>query len=123
MQLLLVEDEVAIRDYMRDALETAGYNVVVAGDGLEAMHRLAECRPFVVILDQVLPLLSGGEVYQTMQNTPELEHVPVVITTSDPATSPPGVPSLAKPVDMEVLLRMIARVAHGHEGTMPGSGA
>jgi CheY-like chemotaxis protein len=115
MQLLLVEDEVAIRDRMRDALEGAGYNVVVAADGLEAIHRLAECRPFVVILDLILPLLSGSEVYQTMQNTPELEDVPVVITTSDSTESPAGVPTLAKPVDLEVLLRMVARLAQGHD--------
>jgi CheY-like chemotaxis protein len=115
MQILLVEDEIAIRESMRDALEGAGYRVVVATDGLEAMHRLTEFRPFMVILDLILPLVSGTEVYQTMQNTPELEHVPVLITTSDSTESPAGVPTLAKPVDLDVLLRMVARCARGHD--------
>ena len=113
VQVLIVEDEEGIRENLRDLLEDAGYRVAVAADGAAALRELQAHRPMLVILDLLLPLVSGNELYSVMQKTPGLQSIPVLVTTSDPTASPPGVPILAKPIDIEALLRMVALCTHG----------
>jgi PleD family two-component response regulator len=111
--ILVVDDEEGIRENVRELLEDAGYRVAVACDGHEALRLLKQDRPAVVILDLILPLLSGNEIYDIMQRTPDLAKVPVVVTTSDPTRSPPGLPILGKPIQLDHLLRMISLCTDG----------
>jgi DNA-binding response OmpR family regulator len=113
MKVLIVDDEPDLRDSLRDLLEDAGYEVAVAGDGLEAVRQLTAAPPSLLILDLILPLLSGNEVYDVMQRTHSLSRVPVLITTSDPTRSPIGVPTLPKPFDADRFLETVALYTHG----------
>jgi DNA-binding response OmpR family regulator len=106
--VLIIEDEVELRDSMREVLVHAGYQVDVAGDGLEAMRSMQQHIPSLVILDLRLPFLNGNEIYDVMQRTPALAKVPVLVTTADPTRTPRGVPTLEKPVDIDELLEMVA---------------
>jgi CheY-like chemotaxis protein len=109
MKVLVVDDELDLRDTLRDALEDEGYAVEVAGNGAEAMTRLAaDERPCAVILDIVMPVMDGIQVWRAMQQDQRLASIPVVITTSDPSRAPGGVLTMRKPVDLNLLLATVS---------------
>jgi len=101
--VLVVDDDEGIRETLRDVVETAGCSVILAASGEEALGVLATHRPCLVILDLMMPTMSGTEMLRAMQKRPELASLPVVISTSAPALAPPGMPVLAKPIDIGVL--------------------
>jgi two-component system, sensor histidine kinase and response regulator len=107
--VLLVEDEAELRDSLREVLEDEGYQVDAAANGLEAMAMLALRRPCIVILDLIMPLMSGNEVYEAMQADPQLSQIPVVVSTSDSSRAPAGVLLMKKPVNLDRLLDTVAK--------------
>jgi two-component system, sensor histidine kinase and response regulator len=103
--VLIVDDELDLREILRDAFQDEGFAVEVACDGAEAMRRLARLpRPVAVILDIVMPVMDGNEVLTAMQRDPELAAVPVIVTTSDPSRAPRNVPVVRKPLDLDALI-------------------
>lgn len=80
--ILLVEDEVAIADLLRRVLVRAGYSVRLAIDGMQALEALAEDMPAVLILDIVLPGVSGFVVLEYLHQN-QLT-VPVIVITANP---------------------------------------
>ncbi|HEY1553307.1 MAG TPA: response regulator [Kofleriaceae bacterium] len=110
--ILIVDDEVHGRDTLRDVLEDEGYHVAVASSGSEAMLQLETTRPQLLILDLLMPGMSGNTLYDEMQKTPRLATIPVLVTTSDPTRAPRGVPTLAKPLKLDRLLSLV-RLASG----------
>jgi CheY-like chemotaxis protein len=108
--VLIVDDETDLRESLREVLEDEGYQVQVAADGREAMARLNTARPCVVILDLIMPVMSGNEVYDAMQADPNLAGIPVIVSTSDPSRSPSGVPIMKKPVNIERLIQLVAKL-------------
>jgi two-component system, sensor histidine kinase and response regulator len=109
MAILIVDDEPDIRDSLREWLEDEGYDVATAADGAEALELLAGGQqvPCLVILDLLMPNVSGSEVYRRMQCDPRLATVPVVVSTSDPSRAPSGVLIMKKPVSFKHLLGTI----------------
>lgn len=98
--ILVVEDDEDLRRLFRTALTLAGYAVVEAGDGLEALHRIDQSPPDLVILDLLLPSLSGIVVRQEMAAHPTTRDIPIVIITGT-ATEPGGLKAacfIRKPV-------------------------
>ena len=80
-RVLLVEDDRSVRRYLEVTLQRAGYEVVTAGDGLEAM-RLALNSPMdVVVTDAVMPQMNGRELARFLRNTPQLAQIPIVLLT------------------------------------------
>ena len=76
---LVVEDDADVRDVVAVILTEAGYRVVVAVDGLAAFERLAFSeRPAVVLLDLMLPRMSGSQLLDQMRQFSSLRDVPVV---------------------------------------------
>ena len=107
--LLIVDDEADVRESLRDALTDEGYNIVVASNGMEALRLLPTLdRPCAVILDLIMPRLSGTEVYSAMRADPALAAIPVLISTSDPSRAPAEVPIATKPIHFERFLTMVA---------------
>ena len=107
--LLIVDDETDLRESLRDALAEEGYTILVASNGREALQLLPTLnRPCAVILDIIMPLMSGTEVYLAMQGDPDLADIPVLISTSDPSRAPERVPVLKKPVNLDRLLTVVA---------------
>ena len=106
MSILIVDDEPDIRDSLREWLEEEGYAVATAADGAEALAYLTsgESLPCLVILDLLMPNVSGNEVYRRMQGDSRLSSVPVVVSTSDPSRAPSGVLIMKKPVNFKHLL-------------------
>jgi two-component system, sensor histidine kinase and response regulator len=109
-RILIVEDDVDIRDTLRDAFEDEGYLVLSAGNGLEGLNTLRKLeRPTVVVLDLMMPLMDGNELYEAMLADPNLSDIPVIVSTSDPSRAPSGVLLMKKPVNLRMMLKTVAR--------------
>jgi len=81
MKILVVDDERAVRDSLRRALELEGYAVELAGDGEEALERLSSNGdPDAVILDVLMPGMDGLEVCRRLRR--EGNHIPVLMLTA-----------------------------------------
>lgn len=79
--VLVVEDDEDLRRLFRTALILAGYDVLEAGDGLEALVRIDQSPPDLVVLDLVLPRLSGIVVQQEIAAQAVTRDIPVVVIT------------------------------------------
>jgi two-component system phosphate regulon response regulator PhoB len=80
--VLIVEDEAALVTMLRYNLEKEGFAVCEAGDGEEALVQIAERKPDVVLLDWMLPLVSGIEVCRQIRRSPNSRTLPVVMLTA-----------------------------------------
>lgn len=81
--ILVIEDDAPLRELYRSLLRQTGYTVVALGDGLSALRWIEERRPTAVVLDLVLPRLSGRDVYQELQAHPETRSIPIVVVSGD----------------------------------------
>jgi CheY-like chemotaxis protein len=110
MKVLIVDDETDIRDSLKEIFEDEGYVVKTAANGAEALDLLAkEDPPCAMVLDLVMPVVGGVEVYEKMQADKRLSQIPVIISTSDPSRAPSGVLIMKKPIDLERLLGTIQK--------------
>jgi two-component system, OmpR family, response regulator CpxR len=107
--VLVVDDDEAIRQVIAEVLRDEGYDVVCAANGVQALHELhKQDHPDVMLLDLMMPVMSGWEVLEELQASDELSRIPVVVVS---AMSAPGVPEhLSKPIDIEDLLTTVARL-------------
>ena len=80
-RVLLVEDDRSVRRYLEVTLQRAGYEVITAGDGLEAMKLALGSPVDVVLTDAVMPHMSGQEFARFMRTTAKLSHIPIVLLT------------------------------------------
>ena len=80
--VLVVEDEAALVTLLRYNLEREGFRVAEARDGEEAMLQIAEQIPDLVVLDWMLPLMSGIEVCRQLRRLPETRRLPIVMLTA-----------------------------------------
>src|SRR5262245_30165574 len=80
--ILVVEDEQALVTLLRYNFEAAGYEVATALDGDEALLSVAERRPDLVVLDWMLPSISGLEVCRQLRRKAETRDVPVIMLTA-----------------------------------------
>ncbi len=80
--VLVVEDEAALATMLRYNLEKKGFRVTEAGDGPEALTCIAETPPDLVLLDWMLPALSGLEVCRQIRRRPATRDLPVIMLTA-----------------------------------------
>ena len=80
--ILVVDDEPNIREYLRMVLEDAGFNVVVAGDGVEALEIIRKSKPDFISLDLIMPRKSGHKLLYELNKDKELSRIPVLIVTA-----------------------------------------
>src|SRR5690606_37564043 len=80
--VLVVEDEDALATLLDYNLSREGYQVALAGDGEEALLKAAEKLPDLVILDWMLPKVSGIEVCRRLRQRPETRNVPIIMLTA-----------------------------------------
>jgi two-component system phosphate regulon response regulator PhoB len=80
--VLIVEDQEALVTMLRYNLEGAGFRVNTAGDGEEALVAAAEEVPDLILLDWMLPLMSGIEVCRQLRSKPDTKRVPIIMLTA-----------------------------------------
>jgi DNA-binding response OmpR family regulator len=81
-KIMIVEDDRFLSSLMKARLEKEGFTVAQAFDGEEAMGMLKQDIPSLIILDLIMPKVTGFEVLQMISITPQLEKVPVVIVSN-----------------------------------------
>ena len=80
--ILVVEDEDALSTLLQYNLDKEGYDVVVAADGEEALTLVSERLPDLVVLDWMLPKVSGSEVCRRLRQRTESRNVPIIMLTA-----------------------------------------
>src|SRR5207245_1851926 len=80
-RVLLVEDEQDVAQLIRYNLTKEGYDVVISGNGNDALRLAREHRPDVILLDIMVPQLNGWEVCRRLKKDPELSVIPVIMVT------------------------------------------
>jgi CheY-like chemotaxis protein len=112
--ILLAEDDLDIRDAVQDLLEEIGCDVIPARTGRQALDFLSQdprSPPDMVILDLMMPLVTGWQVLEAIQRDPALAAIPVVILTAATQDKPSGVAALLqKPFQIQVLLETVQRL-------------
>lgn len=112
--VLYVEDDASLHGLIEFWLVEAGYRVLLANDGLEALAVIAADRPDVVVTDAMMPELSGDELVERMKDDPDLRAIPIVMATA--AASPLRVERmlargcvavLGKPLDEETFVAAV----------------
>lgn len=78
-KILVIDDSRVIRMRVRDMLPQGNFEVLEAKDGVEGLNAIREQRPNLIMLDFLLPRMSGWEVFQEVQAQPDLQHIPLVL--------------------------------------------
>ena len=109
--VLLVEDDLDIRDVLQDVLEAEGYDVIPAANGKQALDFLTLNDPpgaDLVILDLMMPMVSGWEVLDRMARDHRLAEIPVIVVSAVAREKPPRAYTfLRKPFTLEMLSRAV----------------
>jgi CheY-like chemotaxis protein len=82
VKILLVEDSLPILRVNESALHKAGYEVICAEDGESALKMAREQKPDLILLDMILPKISGPEVLHRLKHDPKTVDIPVVVVSS-----------------------------------------
>ena len=80
--VMIVEDEEALSTLLQYNLDKEGYKVVAASDGEEAVLLVKEVTPDLILLDWMLPGLSGIEICRRLRGRPETRNVPIIMITA-----------------------------------------
>jgi len=114
-RVLLAEDDRALRRFLEVVLERAGYKVIPAADGLEAMKLALSTQIDIVVTDAMMPNLSGHEFCRFLRNSQTLSHLPVILLSAlerkDPNQNVEQVDAfLSKPASAETLVERIEKL-------------
>jgi DNA-binding response OmpR family regulator len=122
--VLVVDDDPNALDIVRTFLESKGYRVVTAKDGSEALARLEEAQPALVLLDVMMPGMDGWEVARVIKNHPSFGATRVVMLTarSDFSDKHEGLRSgaddyIVKPIQLRELGERVERNLKAREKT------
>ena len=118
-EILVVEDDEAIRGLVTEVLRDDGYEVGQAANGLEALQYVDHHRPDLIVLDLMMPIMDGWAFVERCRRHPCCSDVPIVVTSAShdlPRTAERlrsyGVRTcLAKPFDVDGLLALVERYA------------
>ena len=81
-RILVVDDELDILHAVAGILEDEGYEVIACGSGREALAALSLARPSLILLDVMMPYMSGYEVLETLKAIPGMDGVPVILMSA-----------------------------------------
>ncbi|NTX02699.1 response regulator [Myxococcus llanfairpwllgwyngyllgogerychwyrndrobwllllantysiliogogogochensis] len=116
--LLVVDDDLDIRDALQDAFELEGYSVLLAADGLEALAQLRQegSRPHLILLDLMMPRMDGFAFREALRHDTALSDIPVVVASADlhleaAAKQLDVAGCLRKPLDLHELLSTVKRLS------------
>jgi CheY-like chemotaxis protein len=118
-QILVVEDDAAIRALVSEVLRDDGYEVSEATNGAEALEYVGGHRPDLIVLDLMMPVMDGWTFVEECRRQSRCNEVPIVVTsashdlpkTADKLRSYGVRTCLAKPFDVDGLLALVERYA------------
>lgn len=113
-RVLVVEDEAAIAELLREMLEEEGYEVALAQDGRVALGLVMEARPDLVVSDVMMPVLDGRALCRILQADPRSRSIPIMLMSAarQPIADERCRPAafVQKPFNLSALLMTIARL-------------
>jgi len=125
-KILIVDDELDVRIYVRTLFETSGYTPIVTRNGKEGLEKAKELSPDLIILDVMMPEVGGVTMYRELKTDPALKDIPVIMLTGigeksfshylkmlnlkvkDPIPQPDA--HMEKPLDHEKLLELAKKI-------------
>lgn len=116
-KILLVDDEVGFAEILRELLQMDGYEVVLVYDGQEAVEKLNDYHPDLIISDIMMPRLGGLELYHLVRKNPLFQKVPFLFVSGfEDERILSGIKDvelfgvLRKPIDMEQIQRALSKI-------------
>jgi len=116
-RVLMADDQTELLLLMKEMVELAGFEVVTANDGVEALKAVYETNPDIIVLDNNMPRRNGLDVAQDLKNNPIFAHIPIIIVTGagEKSTKLKGLSMgiddyLIKPVDTDELVARIRMI-------------
>ena len=126
-KILAVDDEKHIVRLVQVNLERQGYEVITASDGKEALQKVEDERPDLVVLDVMMPYMDGFEVLQNLRRNPSTREIPVIMLTAKAQDADvfkgwqSGVDCyLTKPFNPMELIAFVKRIFSSLDGTGEG---
>ncbi len=112
--VLVVEDEAYLCDLMADVLEAEGHTARTASNGQEALDRVSERKPQLILLDLMMPIMDGWEFIRALRSNPEWQDIPVVVVTAvydikRTQQETGAVAVVTKPFDIDQIADMVNR--------------
>ena len=119
-KILVSDDERDIRELMGFALRFAGFDVVLTADGIEALEKVVEEKPDLILLDVRMPKITGYDVCRRLKSNPQTRHIPVVFVSAKGLTDEikhgldaGAVKYLVKPIAPDDLIKNVTEVLRG----------
>jgi two-component system response regulator CpxR len=113
-RILVVEDHNDSREMLEEFLTEEGFTVETAVNGLQALERLMRSpRPDLVLLDLMMPVMTGWDLMDRVAEKPSLWDLPVIVVSGAGSTRPLPrgiVASIPKPLDLPLLMETISRL-------------
>jgi CheY-like chemotaxis protein len=106
--ILVVDDDRDVRETLAAVLEGEGYGVRCAENGAQALAMMHGPKPRAIVLDLMMPVMSGWELLEAVRMDGELAAIPIVVLSA--VRAPSGIAHLAKPVSLDELVRTLDRV-------------
>ncbi len=112
--VLVVDDDPSIRELLKDLLGTEGYDVLEATNGIQAIDQVKRFRPAAVLLDLMMPIMSGAEATTRLKSDPTTAAIPVLAMSAGRNLTAVGldIPAddfIPKPFDLTVLIDTVAQ--------------
>lgn len=118
LRILAVDDSLTMREMLRQTLTEAGFDIVLAEDGVDALTKLADAAPDLILTDLNMPNMDGFGLIDAVRNGTVSARVPILVLTTESATSlkerarSSGATGwITKPFDEQSLVSTIRRVA------------
>ena len=120
-RVLVVDDESSIRDTLADAFAFEGYEVLTATNGAVALDLVRAHLPDVVVLDLMMPVMSGWQFLEACATEKLCAETPVLVMSAsrrlnEDASKLGFTAIIAKPFDLDVMLAAVDRLAHKRGG-------
>ena len=114
--ILVVEDDLDTQIMMKTLLEYHGFDVATAANGRDALVQAHRVQPFVIVLDLMMPTMSGEQFRQAQMRDAAIRDIPVVVVSGcydapDITRRVKAVACVPKPLDVDVLVGIIERIA------------
>lgn len=115
--MLVVDDEAGITESLCDLLGDEGFQVMVARNGKDALQRVNEHRPDLILLDYMMPVMDGRDTLKALQEHQAYHGIPVILMSAMPRRSLPEdcnpTAYLRKPFEVDALLSEVNRWLRG----------
>ncbi len=121
-RVLIVDDEEDIRSILKARFESSDYEVITAADGEECIEKTLQYNPKMIIMDVIMPKMSGGDAARRLQLLSETKNIPILFltalaayTTAHEDTQSINIdgkffPAIAKPFDSKELVSTAAKL-------------